>query len=286
MNYRILSTLVFAILLGGCSSAYRQSQTPDDVYYSPAPGKDVSLAKNTKANRQDAYANNNGSDQDQYEDYTSSSDDRYLRMKAQNYSRWNSLDDYDYWNTPNYAYNNYYGYNSYNPNGFNNWGLSFYYSPFASIQPFGWYNNYYPYTSFYPSYGGGYYGHGYNGGYGYGYGYGYTPVYIVNQRPRYNTSRPMLGGYNNTNGYANGNRRNANGGRYVPANGNGRYNNSNSGGRAANNNYNNGNTGGRSANTNTTPAPTRSYTPAPSSSSSSSSGSSSSGGGVSRQGKH
>ena len=123
--------LVFSVaLLTSCSSAYRSSQTPDDVYYSPG---------------QKEYAQN----QDRYETYSNSSDDNYLRMKVQDNNRWSSIDDYDYWyDSRYYANNNFspytsayglslglgYGYGGYGYNPYNTFG----YSPWQS-----WYNPYY-----------------------------------------------------------------------------------------------------------------------------------------------
>ena len=181
MKTNILTTIAFTILLASCSTAYKQGQTPDDVYYSPAKEKTLAKADNNRNN--DRYAGRNNDD---YQDNITSSEDQYLRMKIQNRYRWNTIDDYDYWSSPSYAFSNYYGYNSFNPLAFNSWGMNYYYSPFASIQPYGWFNSYYP------TYG--YYG-GYSGYYGHGYGYGYSPVYVVNPTPRYNVHRPMLGGY-------------------------------------------------------------------------------------------
>ena len=121
--------LLFAVaLLTSCSSAYKSSQTPDDVYYSPA--KKIIVADQV----------------DQYESYTSSSDDDYLRMKVRDRERWSTIDDYNYWYDSRYYANNYFSpytsylslglgfgsypyYNSYNP---------YWYSPWAS-----WYSPYY-----------------------------------------------------------------------------------------------------------------------------------------------
>ncbi len=207
-------------MLGSCSSAYRQTQTPDDVYFSPGKTQEYAeVQKDRRSDRYDRY--------DEYDDYTSSNEDRYLRMKIQNRYRWNGLDNYDYWYSPSYAYNNYYGFNSFNPYTFNSWGMNFYYSPFTSIQPYSWFNAYYPsygmgygYTPYYGSY----YGHG--AGYGY---YGYTPVnVVVNSSNRSRTSRPLLGGYTNRDYNNNNSRNNGSGDRYVPANNsNSRYNNRN-----------------------------------------------------------
>ena len=268
MNRGIFSVLALAIALASCSTAYRQGQTPDDVYYSPAKEKTQVYASANGDKQYNRYqrSNNNG-----YDDYTSSSEDDYLRMKIQNRYRWSALDDYDYWYSPGYAFNNYYGYNSFNPLLFNSWGLSYYYSPFASIQPYGWFNSYYPTYGYYTPYSG-YFGHNY--------GYGYTPVFLNNATTRSNVHRPLLGGYVNNN-YNNRNT-NRNTGRYVPAfdnSGDRRYNNRNN-----NNSFNNNNNLNRSNsnfnnNSNNNSAPVRSFTPSGGSSSGG-------GGGAARQPHH
>src|SRR3954465_1606783 len=185
MKSRILSVFALAILLASCSSAYRQAQTPDDVYYSPAKEKARTYASANDNRQTESYAHRDNSG---YEDYTSSSEDAYLRMKIQDRYRWSALDDYDYWYSPSYAFNNYYGYNSFNPFLSNSWGLSFYYSPFASIQPYGWFSSYYPTYGFYTPYSG-YYGHGY--------GYNYMPVFQTNVMRASGVHRPLLGSYAN-----------------------------------------------------------------------------------------
>src|SRR3954471_3876799 len=202
MKSRILSVFALAILLASCSSAYRQAQTPDDVYYSPAKVKEKTYASANDKSQSDNYAHRNNSN---YEDYTSSNEDAYLRMKIQDRYRWSALDDYDYWYSPSYAFNNYYGYNSFNPFLSNSWCLSFYYSPFAAIQPYGWFSSYYPTYGYYAPYSG-YYGHSY--------GYGYSPVFIT-QTTKNNVHHPLLGGYVNNN-YNNTNSRSRTLGRYIP----------------------------------------------------------------------
>jgi hypothetical protein len=262
MKSRILSVFALAILLASCSSAYRQAQTPDDVYYSPAKGKEKVYASANDKSQSDNYAHHNNNN---YEDYTSSNEDAYLRMKIQDRYRWSALDDYDYWYSPNYAFNNYYGYNSFNPFLFNSWGLSFYYSPFASIQPYGWFNSFYPTYGYYTPYSG-YFGHNY--------GYSYMPVYLTNVKTSPGVHRPLLGGYVNTGaGYNNNNNRSRNLGRYIPSfnSGNSKYSNRNS-------NFNNNNSFSRPSSGNNNSAPVRSFTP-----SSGGSSSSGGGGGVTRQ---
>jgi hypothetical protein len=134
------NTLLFA-LIGislfsiGCSSAYKSTQTVDDVYYSPGrPSEERVDVKKEEEKKQ------------QYEEYISSSDDRYLRMKVSNHARWYALDDYNYWNDSRYDFNmynyynkgyGYYGYNNYNPSWNYGIGKGNYYSP-----GFGWSSNY------------------------------------------------------------------------------------------------------------------------------------------------
>lgn len=252
MKYKILLAAFVAALVTGCSSAYKASQTPDDVYYSPARKVVV---------RQTANA-------DRYEDYVSSQDDQYLRMKIQDRSRWSTIDDYAYWNdsryVPSYSYNYY----------VNNW-----YSPYT------WNSMYSPSYSYNSFYGGSGLALGNNYGSYYGsyypqFAYGpYMSTYIT-KRPAIaspNVNRPNLNGYNNRN--YNNNNNNVNYNRqgvdntrrriYTPS---------------ENSSYTNRNTN-TNTNTNTNRSVERSYTPTPSpssSGSSSSGGSSHSSGGVSR----
>jgi hypothetical protein len=122
----IILLCIAAVLLFGCSSAYKATSTPDDVYYSP-----------TKVMKSS----------DHYDASTSSSEDSYLRMKVQNRYQWNAIDDYSYWNDSRYdfgyscfpsrevllhPYGSYFGLSF----GF---GYSYYYAP--------WYYGYSPYTT-------------------------------------------------------------------------------------------------------------------------------------------
>lgn len=139
---QVLLCSVFAVsLLASCSTAYQAGQTPDDIYFSPG-----------KARENDEVVRGS-KDYDEYQNYVSSQDDRYLRMKVANRSRWNSLDDYSYWNDSRYDFGayryNYYSsyYNMMNPYA--------YYSPFS-----GYYN---PLGSYYNT---GLWGLGFNFGYG------------------------------------------------------------------------------------------------------------------------
>jgi hypothetical protein len=132
------NTLVFA-LIGislfsvGCSTAYKSTQTVDDVYYSPGrPSEERVDVKKEEEKKQ------------QYDQYISSADDRYLRMKVSNYSRWYSLDDYNYWNDSRYdfnAYNSYYNYHT-------GWNSYYYYNNLNYSLGKG---NYYPGTGWTPT---------------------------------------------------------------------------------------------------------------------------------------
>lgn len=150
MKHTLLLTFLAAGLLTGCSTMYKSGQTPDDVYYSP--GRDIPTAREEVRQREQ---------HDRYEDYISSQDDRYLRMKVANRSRWNSLDDFDYWYDSRYDfcpyyYNGYTGWNHYYGYGYSSW------------------NNYYAWNHAWN------YGLGYGGWRPYlGMGWGWSPVYTV-----------------------------------------------------------------------------------------------------------
>jgi uncharacterized membrane protein YgcG len=121
MKRTFLPAIIIVIVLWSCASAYRNTSTPDDVYYSPA--------RATKAKPVDEYSSN--------------SEDNYLRMKAHDRYLWDAIDDYAYWNDARYDF----GYscspsrevmlNPYNP--YMGIGFGMYYSP--------WYNWNSPYTT-------------------------------------------------------------------------------------------------------------------------------------------
>ncbi|WP_018613013.1 hypothetical protein [Segetibacter koreensis] len=229
MKYKILLYGLIAALVTGCSSAYKATQTPDDVYFSPARAE-RSVAK-----------------QDKYEDYLSSQDDQYLRMKVRDRNRWSPIDDYEYWNDsrymPSYSFdyyrsnwNNFYVWN--NPYAWNNWASPFYYNPMFSL------------------------GYNYYGGYS-PLGFGYIPysnIYISKYplKMSSNVSRPSLRGYSNRN-Y---NNYNSNYNRQGLGNSIKRVFTPNENTNYSNRNINTNN------NNNTYRAPERSYTPSSSGSSS------------------
>lgn len=141
MKSSIMQLIFIVSLITGCSSAYKSTQTPDDVYYSPARGVNEVRQERNKQN-------------DRYQEYLSSNDDRYLSMKVHNYLLWGPLDDYSYWYDSRY---NFYNYNTFNTS------LGYGWNPY--------YYNGNPY----------YYNNNYAWMYGYdGYGYNwYNPVYTL-----------------------------------------------------------------------------------------------------------
>ena len=117
MRSAILLLVLSAAVLGGCTSAYKTGQTPDDLYYSPA-------------RQHDEYVKVKESDDQKYGNDDEYYDDRYLRMKVHNRVMWSDLDDYYYYN-PRYSYSYYNSMNWNNPwTPFTYWNS--YYNPYCS----------------------------------------------------------------------------------------------------------------------------------------------------------
>lgn len=170
---RIYFFYVFlAVVLASCSSAYKSTQTPDDVYYSPAPPADVAKEEKEKRNENNSTNRRNT----RYNDYAYT-EDCYLRMKVANRNRWSTIDDYSYWYDT--RYNDFYT-SSYWNNGFN--------TNFCNC-----YGN----TSvFYPGYYNPYIGSFYTGFYN---SYPFTSIYIINPKVTHpNVNRPRIGGFSNS----------------------------------------------------------------------------------------
>lgn len=107
MLAKLLPTLCLLTVLASCSTAYKNTQTPDDLYYADA----VVKTTRTEERREDTREER----RDRYETPTTAQDDRYLRMKVRNRDRWDCLDDYDYWYDPRFDYS------IYSPNRFDMW---------------------------------------------------------------------------------------------------------------------------------------------------------------------
>ncbi|MBV8253426.1 MAG: hypothetical protein JO154_12535 [Chitinophaga sp.] len=215
--------LAGTLALGACSSAYRTTGTPDDVYYSPRQQQNPAYAGNYSNgnSRQDdnTYSTVPAADDDggtyvTYSDEQGDYERRLDRFGSGGSSYRGSYMDgyYDgmYANSFNYgmSYGMGYGY-PYSSFGYGyspfwgssmglslGWGLGGFYSPWSyGYYGGGWGYPYYAYNPYYyPYYAGGYYGHGYYGG-GYGGGYysrsTYGPVY---NRVNNNYNRPVRSG--------------------------------------------------------------------------------------------
>ena len=59
MKTKHLLLLILIAVFSSCSSAYRIGQTPDDVYYSPAPPPPVAYVTTENQQDKDSYAYNN-----------------------------------------------------------------------------------------------------------------------------------------------------------------------------------------------------------------------------------
>jgi hypothetical protein len=117
MRRSILLLALSAAVLGGCTSAYKTGQTPDDVYYSPE-------------RQHDEYVRVKENDDRKYQGDADYYDDRYLRMKVHNRVMWSDLDDYYFYN-PRYSYSYYNSLNWNNPwSPYTYWNQ--YYNPYCS----------------------------------------------------------------------------------------------------------------------------------------------------------
>ena len=129
MKIKHLLLLGLIVIFSSCSTAYRTGQTPDDVYYSPAPAQDT-YVRTDNQNEKDSYA---------YDNSTYNSEDKEIRrgIKDSRY-RNNVFVDLGYGYNPyghnSYGYNSY-GYNNpydyYDPYGYNNVYISPYYNPYT-----------------------------------------------------------------------------------------------------------------------------------------------------------
>ncbi len=171
--------LLFALIIAfsSCSTAYRSGQTPDDVYYSPAPAR-VDYVTTTNQDDRDSYGYRNEEEQ---EIRRGIQDPRYRTDAGTSITLGLG-----------------YGYNPYaiSPYSYSPFGYG--YNPY-SYSPYGYKGIYDPY-SYYPSYYGNYYGGNYYGGNYYGYGSYYPPVYVYPGIGRVNTNtgprKVNLGAFN------------------------------------------------------------------------------------------
>ncbi|PJJ76517.1 hypothetical protein BXY57_2143 [Thermoflavifilum aggregans] len=176
LSYMLLG---IGLLLGGCATAYRAGQTPDDVYYSPAQTQEAVAATNNSSSS--AVSTENGDHYIVYDDQNNNGLTYTQRLQMFNDPNY-FYDPFIFYNS--YAFNPYFAYSSWWGPSFA-WSLSFgnYYSPFYwnPWYPgyYAWYSPYLWYTP-YAWYGLPYGYYGYAGG-----------KYIVNPRPA-NTYAPRV----------------------------------------------------------------------------------------------
>jgi len=195
MKIKHILFFALAAALGSCSAAYRSAQTPDDVYYSPAPEQSTYATRESKQDQNSYVTTESEQDQNSY----------YYRNEDRDIRR--GIEDPLYRNSITFSMG--YGYNPYSLFPYNSFNNPFYgynafgYSPY-SYSPYGLKGMYNPYNSF------GYNDLGFYSPYGYGfspYGYGYSPYYnfyspgfysVGNTRVNTNTGarKYNLNGYN------------------------------------------------------------------------------------------
>ena len=217
MRSLIIAAVTAVVALSSCS-VYRSGQTPDDVYYSPAPEKGGAAAYvEADGDRDEGRRRYNERSYNGYDDYATP-DDRWLMMRVRNRYRWSIFDDYSYYS----PYSNWH-YNPYNSWSYGGWG-GFGWQPgislgFGYYDPFGYpsynrFNDYYYWNSYYNPY--------------------YPKVVVVNPRNNpyaYNRIRNFnLNTYNNRN-------YNNNRGVMNPHRANQGYNNNNNNNRTLGNSF-------------------------------------------------
>ncbi|QOR76381.1 MAG: hypothetical protein IMW88_02140 [Thermoflavifilum sp.] len=175
--------LGLGLLLGGCATAYRAGQTPDDVYYSPAQTQEaVATAQSASSTSSTAVNTEDGSHYIVYDDQDNGGLTYTQRLRMFNDPNY-FYDPFVFY--PSYAFNPYFAYSSWWGPSFA-WSLSFgnFYAPFY-WNP--WYPGYYawysPYLWYTP-----YAWYGLPYGYYYGFAGG---KYVINPRPA-NTYAPRM----------------------------------------------------------------------------------------------
>jgi hypothetical protein len=139
MKSKLIILLGTVAVLGSCTSAYRIGQTPDDVYYSPAPAPQAAYV--TSDNQQDrdgyGYNNSNGDISENLAIRRCINSPVYRSSIALDYDY--GYDPYNYYGSSFYYPNSSY-YGSYNSSLLTFYPYNSYYSNFYSP----YYNYYYP----------------------------------------------------------------------------------------------------------------------------------------------
>ncbi|MEO6220725.1 MAG: hypothetical protein ABIO81_09885 [Ginsengibacter sp.] len=134
MKTKHLLLLGIIVFFSSCTTAYRTGQTPDDVYYSPAPSQDA-YVKTDNQNDRETYASNNDFNRENVEIRRGIRDSRYRNEVIVDPGY--GYDPYGYSNT--YGYYNPYLYNTVYVNPYYNYYNSpyhnYYYSPQIYIYP-------------------------------------------------------------------------------------------------------------------------------------------------------
>ena len=166
ITYSPLKLMALGLVLISCiaTSCTSLQQTTvaatDDLYYTPsaeAATKTIASTNNKRSNDQ-----LQSEDEQEYQDYQSYPDDRYLRLKVTNRNRWNSIDDFGYWNDPRFSMNMGLAYGGWG-GGLGGWGGGF----------GGWGGGFGGWGGGFGGWGGGFGGWGGGfGGWGGGFGYG------------------------------------------------------------------------------------------------------------------
>ena len=187
MKQFYLALLTAAFFISSCST-YKNTQTPDDVYYSPGSG--------SSGNSYNSGTNS---------DYYSTANDQYVRMRVQDPARWSYFDDYS---SDAYYPGSYYSpYSPYGSFGFNSYGYGGLGFGFGYYSPLSYWNSFYSWNSFYNPYYGAYV---INNKAGAAYGYNqlrtFSPAsysnqgYIRSARPAYSYGQTIQRNYNSSNG--------------------------------------------------------------------------------------
>lgn len=118
-----LLLLGLIVIFSSCSTAYRTGQTPDDVYYSPAPAQDAYIRTDNQ-DEKDSYANNSTYNNEDMGIRRGIKDSRYRNNVSINLGY-----GYNPYGYNSYGYNNPYDY--YNSYGYNNAYINPYYNPYT-----------------------------------------------------------------------------------------------------------------------------------------------------------